>query len=121
MNMIKPTYYKKTASFLAILGNPIRLKIITSIGSGEVCVCHLEAVLKMRQAYISQHLMALRDLGILTTRREGKYVFYRLSNLKLLDLMEEAGLLAGVEGNEIPKMQMPQHVENCVCPHCAKE
>lgn len=119
--MKKPDYYKQAASFLAVLGNPIRVRIISAIGSGEVCVCHLEAVLKKRQAYISQHLMVLRDQGILETRREGKYIFYRLSNLKILDFIKEAGLLAGVKEEDIQKLQYPAHVENCMCPHCTGE
>ena len=121
MNMKKPDLYKQTASFLAVLGNPVRVKIISAIGSDEVCVCHLEAVLKKRQAYISQHLMALRDQGILETRREGKYIFYRLSNLQVLDFVKNAGLLAGVKEEDIQELQHPTHVENCICPHCTGE
>ena len=116
--MNKANYYKKTASYLAVLGNPVRIRILTEIGSGEVCVCHLEAVLKKRQAYISQHLMALRDQGILETRKEGKYVFYRISDLQMLTFIKEAGLLAGVDKIDIPDMQQPPHAENCACPHC---
>ncbi len=43
------------------LSQPSRIEILLAIGEGEACVCHLEAKLGMRQAYISQHLMALRD------------------------------------------------------------
>ncbi len=117
--MKNTNYFRKTASYFAVLGNPVRIRILAAIGSGEVCVCHLEAVLKKRQAYISQHLMALRDQGILETRREGKYVFYRISDLQILTLIKEAGLLAGVAETDIPDMQVPPHAENCVCPHCA--
>jgi len=117
--MKNTNYFRKTASYFAVLGNPVRIRILAAIGSGEVCVCHLEAVLKKRQAYISQHLMALRDQGILETRREGKYVFYRISDLQILAFIKEAGLLAGLKEADIPEMWLPPHAENCVCPHCA--
>ena len=53
-----------------------RLEILLLIGAGEACVCHLETRLGYRQAYISQHLMALRQAGLLASRRNGKYIFY---------------------------------------------
>lgn len=45
-----------------------------AIGSSEACVCHLEAMPGYRQAVISQHLKALREAGVLGTRRGGKYI-----------------------------------------------
>ena len=62
-----------------IIGQLNRVKILLVIGQEEACVCHLEGILQQRQAYISQHLMVLRDAGILETRREGKYIFYRVN------------------------------------------
>ena len=58
-----------------------RLAILLVIGEGEACVCHLEAVLGKRQAYISQHLMALRDAGIITPRRDGRFIYYRITRI----------------------------------------
>ena len=111
----------KASNLLAVLGNPFRIKIIMTIGGGEACVCHLETALNRRQAYTSQHLMALRDGGILETRREGKYIFYRLSNPQIFNLIREAGLLSGVDGKDLPELQLPLQVRKCVCPHCERE
>ena len=47
-----------------LLGQPNRLYILLTIARDEACVCHLEAVLGIRQATISQHLMVLRDAGV---------------------------------------------------------
>ena len=74
MNMINKTTEIQIAEYLKVLGSPFRIQILFSIGSGEACVCHLEAILEKRQAYISQHLMVMRDAGILDTRRDGKYI-----------------------------------------------
>ena len=47
---------KKLASLFRTMGQAARLRIILAIGEGEACVCHLEAILGYRQAYISQQL-----------------------------------------------------------------
>ena len=103
------------------LGQPARLKILLALGAGEACVCHLESQMGLRQAYISQHLMALRKAGIVTDRREGRYIFYRLQNPRLLELIQLAGSLSGVpEANLLIPLQASS-VDGCCCPHCAPE
>jgi DNA-binding transcriptional ArsR family regulator len=103
------------------LGQPARLKILLAIGSGEACVCHLESQMGMRQAYISQHLMALRKAGIVTDRREGRYIFYRLKNPRTLELIQLAGMLSGVPEANLPISGKPSLVDGCCCPHCTPE
>jgi DNA-binding transcriptional ArsR family regulator len=65
------------SGLLLTISAPARLEILLIVGAGEACVCYLESRLGYRQAYISQHLMALRQAGLIDSRREGKYVFYR--------------------------------------------
>jgi len=107
-----------TASLFRSLGQPTRLRILQAIGYQEVCVCHLESVLGLRQAYISQHLMALRDQGLVTTRRDGKFIFYRLQSTELLNLIQDASNLAGV--NMSNSVSTSRDVL-CNCPSCATE
>ena len=118
---MKTAYERKTAKLLSVLGNPIRLKILLAIGPGEACVCHLEAVLKKRQAYISQHLMVLRDGGILETRRDGKFIFYRVSDEKIFTLIETAAGLAGISAEDLRKYAEPVTHAKCDCPSCEPE
>jgi DNA-binding transcriptional ArsR family regulator len=103
------------------LGQPSRLKILLAIGSGESCVCHLEASLGLRQAYISQQLMALRKARIVTDRREGRFIFYRLENPRLLELIQLAGILTGLREDQIRLPRHPSTIESCNCPHCAPQ
>lgn len=112
---------KKISRLLRTLGQPARLQILMAIGEGEACVCHLEALLGLRQAYISQHLMALRKAGLLATRRQGRYIFYRLRTLETLNLIRLAGQVAGViePAGHSPGFQEP--AVGCVCPSCAPE
>ena len=57
-----------------------RLRLISLIGDSEVCVCFLVAILKTSQPKISRHLAYLRRAGIVASRREGKWMHYRLTN-----------------------------------------
>ncbi len=65
-----------------LLADDTRLKIVLlTIDIGEVCVCELCEALALSQPKISRHLANLRAAGLLLDRREGKWVFYRLSDL----------------------------------------
>jgi ArsR family transcriptional regulator len=66
------------ARFFQALGNPHRLRLLQLIGDREICVCHLVEALGLPQPLISQHLAALRSVGIVEARREGKWMHYRI-------------------------------------------
>lgn len=106
--------HKKIGDLLNSIGNPVRIQILLAIGTGEACVCHLETLLELRQAYISQHLMALRKKKVITSRREGKYIYYRLINPKVLEIITTAGELMGVSEDGF----VIQDHSNCMCPIC---
>lgn len=106
--------HEKISELLTSISNPVRVQILIAIGKGEACVCHLEALLGLRQAYISQHLMALRKQEIITARRDGKYIFYRLVEPEVLDLIRTAGRLARVTEEAL----VVQDHSNCECPKC---
>lgn len=101
-----------------MLGAPIRIKILQSIGYGEACVCHLETKLGKRQAYISQHLMVLRDAKILDTRRDGKYIYYRVADRKVFDLIKTAAALLEMPPDSLPSLDETVALSNCECPKC---
>jgi ArsR family transcriptional regulator len=103
------------AHLLQTIGQESRLQILLAIGEDETCVCHLEATFGWRQAYLSQHLMALREAGLVLVRREGRYIHYRLANPALLDLIQQA---AEVQGMELPVLSSSPH---CDCPNCNKK
>jgi ArsR family transcriptional regulator len=62
------------------LADNTRLRLISLIGESEVCVCFLVAILKTSQPKISRHLAYLRRAGLVASRREGKWMHYRLSD-----------------------------------------
>lgn len=118
MNISSQPTEKPIADYLKVLGSPIRIKIVLSIGRGEACVCHLEAQLKKRQAYISQHLMVLRDAGILETRRDGKFIYYRVADQKIFAIIKTAADLLELPQEDIPSPEGSAGLSNCECPNC---
>ena len=112
---------KKLANLFRTLGQPARLRILLAIGEGEACVCHLEALLGYRQAYISQHLMELRKVGIMDARRDGRFIFYRLSDRQLLDLIQAAGEVSGISKSELAALNTTKPLPQCCCPNCLAE
>src|SRR5215831_6478178 len=61
------------------LGDATRLRILGLLMAGEVCVCHIHESLGISQPKASRHLAYLRRAGIVQTRREGLWVYYRLA------------------------------------------
>jgi ArsR family transcriptional regulator len=112
---------KKIANLLRVMGQTARLRILLAIGDGEACVCHLEAILGYRQAYISQQLMELRKVGIVDARRDGRYIFYRLRDRQLLDLIQMAGGISGVSQEEMAALTVKDPLPRCCCPNCLAE
>src|SRR5512140_2540833 len=90
-------FSEKIAEILQVISPSARIAILLAIGRGEACVCHLESILGWRQAYISQHLMALRKADILQDRREGRYVYYRLKDEAILALVRDTAVLSGLD------------------------
>jgi DNA-binding transcriptional ArsR family regulator len=122
MNMKKQSLVQiseKVAAPLQVIASPQRMAILLAIGSSEACVCHLEAALGWRQAYISQHLMALRKADILTDRREGRFVFYRLKNASFLDLIAASARLSGITADSLFSLNKSETNGSCECPQCS--
>jgi ArsR family transcriptional regulator, arsenate/arsenite/antimonite-responsive transcriptional repressor len=62
----------------AALADPTRLRLLNLMNGREVCVCYFVEVLNQGQPKISRHLAYLRRAGIVETRREGKWMHYRI-------------------------------------------
>ena len=75
------------AAYLKTLAHGGRLMILCHLSSGEKSVGELEDLLDMRQASVSQMLARLRDQNLVSTRREGKTIFYDLADPKTKQLI----------------------------------
>jgi ArsR family transcriptional regulator len=75
-------FFDIEARILSVLANPKRLEIMQLLAGGERTVSDLAAALHLPQARTSQHLAALRESGLLVSRKEANFVFYRLASEK---------------------------------------
>ena len=62
--------------------DPTRVRIIASLRRGELCVCELVDALEINQSTLSGHLQVLRQTGLVTTRKEGRWIYYSLTDQK---------------------------------------
>jgi len=84
--------YKLHAEICKVFSNPTRLEILNLLRDGEMSVAKLMADSKLSQANISQHLSIMKSRGIVDSERNGKNVYYRLSNpriIKAFDIIKE--------------------------------
>ncbi|WP_413460301.1 ArsR/SmtB family transcription factor [Herbaspirillum huttiense] len=72
---------------LKVLANEDRLLLMCQLSQAEMCVSELEEALDIRQPTLSQQLGVLRNEGVVSTRREGKRVYYRVSDPRLLEML----------------------------------
>ena len=76
--MQKPSKPFDLARLFAALADPTRLRLLNLMAGREVCVCYFVAILQQAQPKISRHLAYLRSAGIVSARREGKWMHYRI-------------------------------------------
>jgi ArsR family transcriptional regulator len=70
------------ARLLAALADPTRLRLLNLMAGREVCVCYFVEILKLGQPKISRHLAYLRRAGLVSARRDGKWMHYRIVRME---------------------------------------
>lgn len=73
-----------------IFGDQTRVKILMALESGELCVCDIAAVMDMSQSAISHQLRVLKQSNIVKTRRDGKVVYYSISDDHVKEIFDIA-------------------------------
>jgi DNA-binding transcriptional ArsR family regulator len=105
---------ERQAQIFKALMHPVRLQILDALRDGEECVCHLEAQLGQRQAYVSQQLAVLRKVGLVADRRDGPNSFYRIVRPEVLSMLDTARAIMGEERSEPVSPPLA-----CPCPRCS--
>ena len=77
--------YNRNAEIYRLLANPIRLEILNSIKYQELSVEQLIEILQLKKANVSQHLAMLRHARIVTCRREGLNVYYKIVDPRIIE------------------------------------
>ncbi len=80
--------YQRTAVVGRALADPKRLCVLESLAAGEVSVSELSSRVGCQVPNMSQHLAVLRAAGLVTTRREGSTVYYRLADPRVLEAFQ---------------------------------
>lgn len=83
--------FEELSSFFKVLGDPTRMKIMWALDRQELCVCDLANLLNMTKSAVSHQLATLRMSNLVKYRKEGKSVFYSLSD-EHVRMLFEAGL-----------------------------
>lgn len=108
--------YETQAQLLKLLAHPARVAILDILRDEEHCVCHIEAYLGYRQAYISQQLAVLRQAGLIQDRRDGWNVFYRISDPRIYSILDAIQSIIG-----LPVLSKHHEGIVCPCPKCTSE
>ena len=90
--------HQSRAGFFKALGHPTRLFIVEELARGERCVCELQEMIDADFSTVSKHLSLLKSSGVVSDRKEGLKVFYRLRMpciTKFFDCIEEVETMGG--------------------------
>lgn len=79
---------ERLAQIFQALSDPSRVRLISALNAGELCVCDLAAVLGMTQSAVSHQLRSLRDQHLVRARKAGRVVYYALDDSHIRDLFE---------------------------------
>ncbi len=100
--------FKIHAEFCKLFSSPVRLMIMWELGIEEKTVSHLAKRLEISVSNVSQHLRLMRSKNVVTTRRNGQQIFYRVSNPRILDGYQQIRM-AIVELTNLHDATLGQH------------
>ncbi|MBD2501615.1 ArsR/SmtB family transcription factor [Anabaena azotica] len=89
--ILSPDKAQQMAEIFSILADPNRLRLISALFSGELCVCDLAALTKMTESAVSHQLRLLKAMRLVSYRREGKNVYYSLADHHIINLYSSLG------------------------------
>ena len=102
--------HEEDARVFKALCDPKRLAILEQLRSGEKCACVLQEPMDLTQSGLSYHMKILCDSGLVTSRQEGKWTYYRLS------------MSGGAWALERLRAILTHHTEQeTPCPYCGRE
>lgn len=107
---MKGNSHRQLTQLFQLLAHPGRLHILDELRRGDCCVCHLQAILRRPQPYISQQLRVLREAGVIECHKKGLFVHYSLASPQIERLLAE---VLGPAGTAVA-------VPGCMCPRCVR-
>ena len=101
--------------FFKVLGDDSRLRILQALGTGERSVSEILGRTRLPQTLASFHLRILREAGVVAAERRGPFIYYRLGDPSLLNLLEACAKYAGTltEAKAAQDFQWPPWATMC--------
>lgn len=85
--------YDELAKIFKVLNDPKRLKIINMLSTGELCACKIQEAFDVSQPTLSHHMNVLCTTGLVSSRKEGKWMYYTLNKGKIDEVQQVIGEL----------------------------
>jgi len=85
---MNPEELNALARVMKALGNPVRLKIVEELSRGERCMCELQPMFPMNKSTLSRHVTVLKNVGIVSERREGVRCFLKLETPCIVNVFD---------------------------------
>lgn len=87
--LLQPDTVGALADIFKVLGDPTRVRILDVLSRGELCVCHLAALLGLTESAVSHQLRLLRNTRVVRSRRQGRLIYYALDDKHVLTLFRQ--------------------------------
>lgn len=101
--MVKQTTFAKQAELLKILSHPKRIEILSLMRSQPLTVGQIAKMSGLRQPTVSQHLMQLRQLGIVSAKKQGKEMYYVVADHAYIKILDTARAVLGLSAPSLSK------------------
>ena len=88
--MLTAEHVRSVAETFRMLGDPTRVKILDTLGEGELCVNDLAAKVGMSESAVSHQLRLLRTMRLVRVRRDGRLAYYAVDDHHILELLKQA-------------------------------
>lgn len=88
--MLSADHVQSVADIFRVLGDPTRVRILDSLGTGELCVNHLAGKVGISESAVSHQLRLLRTMRLVRVRRQGRLAFYAVDDNHILELLNQA-------------------------------
>ena len=111
--------YKALSEYFKLVSHPVRLKILEILRAESACVCHINSILDLRQAYVSQQLAVLREGGLIYHHKDGWNVYYSIADPSVYEIIDLAWKVVDPERKlEYDDLNVP---DDCDCPRCKEK
>jgi DNA-binding transcriptional ArsR family regulator len=109
--------YQALSDYFKLITHPVRLQVLEILREGPACVCHINAILDLRQSYLSQQLAVLREGGLIIDEKVGWNVYYEVADPTIYQIIDLAWRVIDPDG-KLQQEPLAIDPNDCSCPRC---